>query len=106
MALFHGLPPGGALRALYEVLKRLPSDLQVDLFTADVAPVDRFRDLTAGTYRLNLSDSVAATRNYRLPAPVRVVAPHLGRNGAFVVGGEAMRRVQRSIAREHQPRRL
>ena len=100
VALFHGLPPGGALRALYEVLRHLPSDLEVDLFTADMAAVDRFSDLTEGTYRLDLSGSVAATRTYRLPAAVRLVAPHLGRHGAYVLGGEAMRPVQRTMARD------
>lgn len=100
VALFHGLPPGGALRALHEVLRRFPSDIVVDLFTGDVSPVDRFRDLADGTYRLNLHGSVASVRTYRLPLVVRVVAPHLGRDAAFVVGGEAMRRVQRTMARD------
>jgi len=100
VALFHGLPPGGALRALYEVLKRFPSDFQVDLFSADVAPVDRFSNLTAGTYRLDLSESVASTRSYRLPGAVRIMGPRLGRMGAYVVAGEAMRRVQRQMAHD------
>jgi glycosyltransferase involved in cell wall biosynthesis len=100
VALFHGLPPGGALRALYEVVKRFPPDLQVDLFTADLAPVDRFTDLAAGTYHLDLSGSVASTRSYELPGAVRALAPRLGRIGAFVVGGEGMRRVQRQMARD------
>lgn len=100
VALFHGLPPGGALRALYEVVKRFPPDLQVDLFTADLAPVDRFTDLAAGTYHLDLSGSVASTRSYELPGAARALAPRLGRIGAFVVGGEGMRRVQKQMARD------
>jgi glycosyltransferase involved in cell wall biosynthesis len=100
VALFHGLPPGGALRALYEVVTRFPPDLQVDLFTADLAPVDRFTDLAAGTYHLDLSGSVASKKSYELPGTIRFVAPRLGRIGAFVIGGEGTRRVQRQMARD------
>ncbi len=98
VALFHGLPPGGALRALYEELKRFPTDLEVDLFTADITSVDRFTDLTAGTYRLDLSSLVASTRSYPLPAAAAMVAPRLGRTGSFVVAGEAMWRVQQQMS--------
>lgn len=98
VALFHGLPPGGALRALYETVKRFPPELQVDLFTADLAPADRFADLAAGTYRLDLSRAVVSTRSYELPGAVRALTPRLGRIGAFVVAGGGMRRVQRQMA--------
>jgi glycosyltransferase involved in cell wall biosynthesis len=100
VALFHGLPPGGALRALYEVLKRFPPDLQVDLFAADLTPVDRFSSLGAGTYHLDLPGLVASTRSYQLPRAVRLIAPRLGRIGTFVVAGEAMRPLQRRMARD------
>ncbi|MGO8721836.1 MAG: glycosyltransferase family 4 protein [Acidimicrobiales bacterium] len=100
VALFHGLPPGGALRALYEELKRFPTDFEVDLFSAEVTSVDRFADLTAGTYRLDLPSLVASTRRYPLPQAVAMVAPRLGRTGSFVLAGEAMRRVQRQMARD------
>ncbi len=100
VALFHGLPPGGALRALYEVVKRFPPDIQVDLFAADLTPVDRFTDLAAGTYHLDLSGSVASTRSYELPGTIRFVARRLGRIGAFVIAGEGTRRVQRRMARD------
>ena len=100
VALFHGLPPGGALRALYEMVRRFPPEIQVDLFMADVAPADRFADLAAGTYRLDLPGSVASTRIYQLPAVVRALAPRLGRIGAFVVAGEGVRRVQKQMAYE------
>jgi glycosyltransferase involved in cell wall biosynthesis len=101
VALFHALPPGGAIRALYETVKRFPPEIEVDLFAADVAPVDRrFAALTAGTSHLDLSSVVASTKTYSLPAAVRLVAPHIGRFAAFVVGGEAMRRVQKAMARD------
>ena len=100
VALFHELPPGGALRALFEVLKRLPSEFEIDLFTADVTAADRFSDLAAGTYRLDMSTVVAATRIYQLPPAVRFLAPRIGRYGSFVLAGEAMRRVQRRMARD------
>jgi hypothetical protein len=99
VALFHALPPGGAIRALYEVVKRFPQEVEVDLFAADLAAVDRrFIGLAAGTSHLDLSGVVASTRNYTLPNVARLIAPHLGRIGAFVVGGEAMRHVQRHMA--------
>lgn len=100
VALFHALPPGGALRALHEVVKRLPADLQVDLFDAELGPVDRFADLGEGTYRLDIGRLVSATTTYQLPSAVRALGPHLGRIGAAVVGGEAMRRVQRKMAQD------
>lgn len=99
VALFHALPPGGAIRALFEVVRRLPPEITVDLFTADVAPVDRrFTNLAAGTSHLELSSIVASTREYRLPPATRIIAPHLGRIASFLLGGEAMRRVQRQMA--------
>ena len=62
--------------------------------------MDRFADLAAGTYRRDLSGVVASTRSYKLPDAVRILAPRLGRISTFVVGGEAMRRVQRQMARD------
>jgi glycosyltransferase involved in cell wall biosynthesis len=100
VALFHGLPPGGALRALYEVVKRFPLDFQVDLFTAGLGPVDRFTDLAAGTYHLDFSGSVASKKSYELPGAIRFLGPRLGRVGAFVIGGEGTRHVQRQMARD------
>lgn len=99
IALFHALPPGGALRALYEVVRRFPPDIEVDLFTVDLSTVDRrFADLAGGTSRLDLAGAVASSRPYSLPGPIRAVAPRLGRIGAFVVAGEAMRRLERQMA--------
>ena len=93
-------------RALYETVRRFPPEIQVDLFMADVAPADRFADLAAGTYRLDLPGSVASTRIYQLPAVVRALAPRLGRIGAFVVAGEGDASRPKTDGIRDQPRWL
>ena len=99
VALFHALPPGGAVRALFETVKRFSPDIEVHLFSAQLDTVDRrFAGLTEGTSQLDLSELVAATRNYPLPTVARVIGSRVGPIGAFVICGEAMRHVQRQMA--------
>lgn len=35
IAIYHHLPPGGALRSVVEVIKRFPADVECDVFTLD-----------------------------------------------------------------------
>ena len=100
VALFHNLPPGGALRALYEVVRRFPEEVEVDLFVVEQGAVDRFTSLAEGTYRLDLTGVVSSTRRYSLPGALTRVASHLGRITRFVLVGEGARRAQRRMARE------
>ncbi|MGQ0617088.1 MAG: glycosyltransferase [Acidimicrobiia bacterium] len=44
VAFYHNLPPGGARRAAYELVKASSPDIEYDFFGVDLGPADRFLD--------------------------------------------------------------
>lgn len=88
VALFHGLPPGGARRAMYELTRRLPHS--IDVFTLDLGAADRWPGL-ADQY--SLEDQTDGHHVLRVPLP--------GITGNYrrVLAAEASVVAQRWIAR-------
>jgi glycosyltransferase involved in cell wall biosynthesis len=61
VALYHNLPPGGALRVVREFVERAPSDVEVDVFSLDIRagspfpPVPILAGRNVGTWQEPLS---------------------------------------------------
>jgi glycosyltransferase involved in cell wall biosynthesis len=96
VAVYHNLPPGGALRVVREFLQRSTERVDCDLFTLDFGALDPFRQ--------NRDSSVSADgapfggKVHREPVsaglPARIFGPR-GRNLGLLVG---IRRAERAIA--------
>lgn len=66
VALYHNLPPGGALRALSEFLRRAADLHEFDLFTVDLGPGNAFSYTSDRAEQRDLSPFVSQTFHYPL----------------------------------------
>jgi glycosyltransferase involved in cell wall biosynthesis len=95
VALYHNLPPGGALRALYEFVRRTGTEHEYHLFTLDPGPLDNFAYARHRAEQHDLSPFVVASSHYSLvPAAARL----LGGRALTLAAPWLMDRVQRTVA--------
>jgi glycosyltransferase involved in cell wall biosynthesis len=81
IALFHNVPPSGALRAVRELTVRLAAQHEVTVFTVDLGAADRYPHIGTGTAALDMHAPVRQgtlsgrwSRLTPLPDPVRSIA--------------------------------
>ena len=81
IALFHAVPPSGALRAVRELAVRLAKDHRVTVFTIDLGSADRYPHRGTGTSSLEIGADVRCrtlagrhTRLTSLPEPFASIA--------------------------------
>lgn len=64
LALFHGLPPGGARRTMYEIVRRL--DYEIDMFSLDLGRAERWPELV---HQYDLGPHVTRSHVERVRVP-------------------------------------
>ncbi|MGH9263342.1 MAG: glycosyltransferase [Acidimicrobiales bacterium] len=97
IAIYHNLPPGGALRVLCDFVRRAAGEHELDLYTVDLGRFDGFSYARGRAEQHDLTPHVARTFRYPVlrPAASRVMA--LG-PGWQVTGPGWLWRVERRIA--------
>ena len=70
VALYHNLPPGGALRVLHEFVRRSRTEHEYDLYTVDLGPFDDFAYARARAEQHDLTPYVAQSRRYPVMGPL------------------------------------
>jgi len=88
LAVFHSLPPGGARRTMYEIIRRLDHD--IDAFSLDLGSAERWPDLVD---QYDLAPHVARSES------VRIRTPGLHPVVERVWAAEASVRAQRNLAK-------
>lgn len=96
VAIYHNLPPGGALRVLHEFVRRTTDEHEYDLYTVHLGRLDGFAYARDRAEPHDLAPHVARTYSYPVvpDAVARVVAGKAWRLTAL----QWMDRVQRRIA--------
>ena len=98
IAVYHNLPPGGALRVLYDFVRRSAGEHEFDLYTVDLGRFDHFAYASDRAEPQDLTPWVA--HSYRYPVVPAVVSRALPAAAWSLTAPGWMRRVQRTMAAE------
>lgn len=98
VAIYHNLPPGGALRLLHEFVRRSDDQHEYDLYTVDLGRLDGFAYARDRAERHDLTPYVA--RSFRYPVLPAAIAGALDGKPWRLSAPQWMNRVQRRIARD------
>lgn len=96
VAIYHNLPPGGAMRVLHEFVRRSHTEHEYDLYTVDLGRLDAFAYARHRSEQHDLTPYVA--RSSRYPIVPAVVAPAVTARAWRITAPRWMDRVQRRIA--------
>lgn len=96
VALYHNLPPGGALRVLYELVRRSHTEHEYHLYTVDLGQLDGFTYARGRAEQHDLTPYVA--HSFRYPVVPATAAPFLAGDPWRLTAPIWMERVQRRIA--------
>lgn len=96
VAIYHNLPPGGALRVLHDFVRRSHDQHQYDLYTVDLGRFDVFAYGRNRAERHDMAPYVA--HSFRYPVVPRALAGALSHAGWVVTAPYWMDRVHRRIA--------
>jgi glycosyltransferase involved in cell wall biosynthesis len=98
IAVYHNLPPGGALRVLYDFVRRAAGEHEFDLYTVDLGRFDHFAYASDRAEPHDLTPWVA--HSYRYPVVPAAMAKALPPAAWSLTAPRWMRRVQRWMAAE------
>ena len=102
VAVYHNLPPGGALRVLYEFVRRSAGEHEYDLYTLDLGPLDGFAYARGRAEQHDLTLHVQ--RCFRYPVAPAAAAAALAGRPWLVSAPWWMDRVHRRIAADMNAR--
>jgi glycosyltransferase involved in cell wall biosynthesis len=103
VAIYHNLPPGGALRVLHEFVRRSNDEHVYDLYTLDLGPLDAFAYARGRAEPHDLTPYVA--RSFRYPVVAGFAARALVGDAWRLTALHWMDRVQRRVAADINRRR-
>ncbi len=96
IAVYHNLPPGGALRVLYDFVRRAAGEHEFDLYTVDLGRFDHFAYASDRAEPQDLTPWVA--HSYRYPVVPAAIARVLPASAWSMSASTWMHRVHRRIA--------
>jgi glycosyltransferase involved in cell wall biosynthesis len=98
VAVYHNLPPGGALRVVREFLQRSTERVDCDLYTLDFGPLDPFREFAAATLSTSVTEPAFRGTIHRQPVSAGLLAALLGERGRDLGLLTGIRRAERAVA--------